>query len=197
MKASGTVNRTSAKDWKGRNGNVVLYSFTLDTGNEWYRTGEFRPPFNEGDFVEFEYESVNGGNTVNKDTIVVGKTAPATVATAPAPVVAAKAPAPKEDWNARADYWAAKEARDIEVVEPRITLSSAQRDAISVVGMALAHEAIPLGQTKGARLGIILGAIDEVAARFVAQRNGQEVPPATQKKVKAEKAEESTDGFTD
>jgi len=197
MKASGTVNRTSAKDWKGRNGNVVLYSFTLDTGNEWYRTGEFRPPFNEGDFVEFEYEAINGGNNVDKDTIVVGKTAPAVVATAPAPVQSVQAKPVKENWDARADYWAAKEARDIEVVEPRITLSSAQRDAISVVGMALAHEAIPLGQTKGARLGIILGAIDEVAARFVAQRNGQEVPPATQKKVKAEKAEESTDGFTD
>lgn len=164
MKITGTISNTSAKDWSGRNGTVVLYSFQLDNGREWYRCGTTKPPFGKGDTVAFEYTEQNGARSVVEGTMT--RTEQQTVARAPAP----KAGKVQENWDARAAYWDAKEKREIEVVEPRITLSASRTAAIGVIGLALQHDAIVFGNaSKGARLGIILDAIDEVTARYYKQ----------------------------
>lgn len=102
---------------------------------------------------------------------------PGSVTKMAAPQQAVRAPAVKqatgkvqENWDARAKYWDEKEKREITVVEPRITLSASRTAAIQVIGLALAHEAIVFGNaSKGARLGIILDAIDEVTSRYYNQ----------------------------
>ena len=80
-------------------------------------------------------------------------------------------PKTTENFEARQKYWENKEARDAEVVEPRITFSASQRDAIEVIRIAMEHEALAFGNaSKGAKLGMILDFVDEVTARFYAQR---------------------------
>ena len=161
----GVVGNTSAKDWAGRNGTVVLYSFQLEGDRQWYRCGTSKPPFVKGDSIQFDYvEDAKGAATVKDGSIV--KVAATEAVRAPA----VKTGKVSENWDARAAYWDAKEKREIEVVEPRITLSASRTAAIGVVGLALAHEAIAFGNaSKGARLGIILDAIDEVTSRYYAQ----------------------------
>lgn len=164
MKINGTISNTSAKDWRGRNGTVVLYSFQLEGDGAWYRCGTSKPPYGQGDTVSFEYTEANGARTVTDGTMVKAESTGAKRAPAP------KAGKVQENWDARAAYWDAKEKRDIEVVEPRITLTAARSAAIEVIGLALAHDAIAFGNAnKGARLGIILDSIDEVTARYFKQ----------------------------
>lgn len=168
MQAKGVVDRISSKEWPGRNGTVYLYSFQLQGDRNWYRTGSDKPTFQQGDFITFDYNEDNrGGKTIVAASVVKQAAA---VAQAPAPRAAASSSGSKENWDARAKYWDDKEKREIEVVEPRITLAAARKDAIAVIGLALAHDAIVFGNAnKGARLGIILGSIDEVTKRFYDQ----------------------------
>lgn len=165
QQTKGVVSNTSAKDWKGRNGNVTLYSFQIEGDKGWYRCGTDKPAFSMGDSISFEYEEQNGNRTLVAGSVTKVAAAPAT--RAPAVKTSGKV---QENWDARAKYWDDKEKRDIEVVEPRITLSASRTAAIQVIGLALAHEAIVFGNaSKGARLGIILDAIDEVTARYYDQ----------------------------
>lgn len=177
MQAKGVVSRISSKDWPGRNGTVYLYSFQLEGDRNWYRTGSDKPSFQQGDSISFDYNEDNrGGKTIVAASVV--KQA-ASVAQAPAPRAQAASSGSRENWDARAKYWDDKEKREIEVVEPRITLAAARKDAIAVVGLALAHDAIVFGNAnKGARLGIILGSVDEVTKRFYEQSMLDKVPAA-------------------
>jgi hypothetical protein len=127
----------------------------------------------QGDYITFDVE---GNNNVRPETLEKKEGAPA-------------APAPKQQWSgggggfrkpaagksenfeARQKYWESKEQRDIAVVEPRITFSAAQRDAIEIVGLALTHDMLAFGNaSKGAKLGMLLDFVDEVTARFYNQR---------------------------
>jgi len=203
--ASGIVKEVTTKAWD----NVTLYSIILEGDREYYRTGSIAPPCGRGDYIEFEFNQQGRNRHVDLNTLVKKENE---VKAAPSPTVSSSSPATQASsgYGARRSsggyaaktaekdaYWANKEQTDVErtayqreVVEPRITLSAAQRDAITVVGLALQHEAIPFGNAaKGARLGIILESIDEVTARFVAQRTGKEVPEArkaVKKKAEAE-----------
>lgn len=164
--AKGVVSNTTAKEWAGRNGTVTLYSFQIEGDRSWYRSGTDKPPFSKGDSISFEYNSDGKNNTLVPNSVTKLEATPAQRA----PAVAAGKPKVQENWDARAAYWDAKEKREIEVVEPRITLSASRTAAIGVIGLALAHEAIPFGNAnKGARLGIILDAIDEVTSRYYKQ----------------------------
>jgi hypothetical protein len=173
----GTVSKTFEKDWDGRDGKVVLHSFQLQGDQRYFRTGTDRL-FSQGDAVQFE---IGNNNTVVGDSVVKLE---ASVQTAPP---AATGGGGQRSWSggggykakqAEKDaYWSDKEARDIErerrqheIVEPRITWSSARTAAIDVVGLALQHDAIAFGNAaKGAKLGMILDFVDEVSARFYSQ----------------------------
>lgn len=169
----GTVSKTYEKEWPGQDGTVVLHSFQIQGDKRYFRTGTDKL-FSQGESIQFEVE---GNNQVVTDSVV--KLA-ASVATAPAPAQTGYTPRPAwqgggkpkttENFEARQKYWENKELRDIEVVEPRITWSSSRTAAIEVVGLALQHDAIAFGNAaKGAKLGMILDFVDEVAARFYHQ----------------------------
>lgn len=185
-KIKGVVANTSAKPWAGRNGTVTLYSFQLDGSKDWYRCGTNKPNFDIGNAIEFEYEvDARGSKTLVPGTAQV--TAIAQVTTAP------KATGGKENWDARAAYWDAKEKREIEVVEPRISLAAARTAAVAVVGLALQHEALSLGSSsKANKLQIILDAIDEVTARYYEQQM-----TAGQKPEPVAKAEPGPEDYND
>jgi hypothetical protein len=166
MKVSGTVSKVYTKDWNGRNGNITLHSFQIQGNNKFFRTGE-KQLVRQGDTVEFYAD--DKGNVENLEHVEKQDAAPV-VNSAPRPATAA-APAPKENWDARGAYWSAREVRDVEVVEPRITWASAQSDAVALVTAALAHDVLSFGNAnKGAKLGLLLDYVDQVTSRFAAQR---------------------------
>lgn len=168
---TGNVTEVSAKDWNDRETgeNITLYSFKVDSDNRWFRTGTTNPASSgiaQGQGVKF----VVKGQNVDLKTVE-----PATVAAAtPPPPRGSKGGGFRKGsggGGARNDYWENKAVRDVKVVEPRITLASAQRDAITVVGLALQHDSIVFGNAnKGARLDIILESIDRVAEKFYNDR---------------------------
>lgn len=181
----GTVAKTYTRDWQGDDGKVILHSFQLQGDNRYFRTGTDRLVA-EGDYITFDIEGNNNvvGHTLEKGKAQPPQTAPR--ASAPASGgygrgnwnkgggggnAAASKPKSTENWDARAKYWDDKEKRDIEVVEPRITFSSAQSCAIEVVKAALEKDILAFGNaSKGAKLGMLLDYVDEVTARFYNQR---------------------------
>jgi hypothetical protein len=68
-------------------------------------------------------------------------------------------------------YWANKDKRTEEVVEPRICFASAQSDAVVLVTTALQHDLLTFGNAnKSAKLGLLLDYVDQVTLRFAKQR---------------------------
>jgi hypothetical protein len=182
----GTVAKTYTRDWQGDDGEVILHSFQLQGDKRYFRTGTDQLVA-QGDYITFDIE---GNNNVVPHTLEKGK---AQTAVAPKPASggsygrsswggggkgSAATAKPKSDYENKQAYWDDKEKRDIdrerrqhEVIEPRITFSSSQRDAIDVVKMALDKDMLSFGNAnKAAKYGMLLDYIDEVAARFYAQR---------------------------
>lgn len=158
MIVSGIVERTYAKAWEGRNGSTTLHSFQIKGDRRYFRTGE-KPSPAEGSSIRFSAD--DKGNV--KDLEYVESAAPKAPTSAPRPA-AAKA-------DSREAYWDNKEKRQQEVVEPRITFSSAQSDAVALVTAALQHDILSFGNAnKAAKLGLLLDYVDQITERFAAQR---------------------------
>lgn len=180
-KTTGRVTDVFAKPWEGRNGPITLCSFKIEGDRAYYRTGE-EQLCKVNDLVEFDFDQK--GNVTG--LMVTGQ------ATTPPPAVqnaqrqSGFAPRQggsntggyKQKAAEKDQYWSDKEARDVdkekhyrEVVEPRITWASAQSDAVRVVNAALQHDLLAFGNAnKSAKLGLLLDYVDQVTARFAAQR---------------------------
>ena len=173
---TGVVSEKSYKDFKDRETgeDIVLKSFRIEGSGKWFRTGTRELPVGEGQAIKFSANPQNG----QVDLKTVEEIEASDVRVAPKPPSHKgssggnyKKKGGGENWEARQVYWENKEKRDIEIVEPRITFSAAQRDAVSVVTAALAHDSLSFGNTaKGKRLDMLLDYIDQVAARFYEQR---------------------------
>jgi hypothetical protein len=180
LKTRGVIEKVFAKDWDGRDGKVTLYSFQLTGDNKFYRTGT-EDKARKGDYIEFEFDP-KGNVDLDSVKVVEDEAPPAAPAAAAKPSFAGRSsyskPKTSENWEARAEYWDDKEKRDAAkderyqtVVEPRITWSSAQSDAVRLVGLALQHDLLSFGNAnKAAKLGLLLGYVDQVTARFAASR---------------------------
>jgi hypothetical protein len=177
LSIKGTVSKTFEKEWDGRDGKVVLHSFQIQGDQRYFRTGTDKL-FKQGDTIQFD---VSGNNQVVNESVVKLE---ASVQTAPPAATGGgaqrnwsggggyKAKAAEKDayWTDKAAHDLERERRQQEIVEPRITWSSARTAAIDVVGLALQHDAIAFGNaSKGAKLGMILDFVDEVSARFYHQ----------------------------
>lgn len=159
MKVAGQVDRIFTKDWRGRNGNVTLYSFKVRGNDQFFRLGEKKPDFRETDSVEF-----NSDEKGNVSDLIVTK-APAKEVPTSAATSGYSAPVSKDE------YWANKDKRQEEVVEPRICFASAQSDAVALVNAALQHDLLAFGNAnKSAKLGLLLDYVDQVTLRFAKQR---------------------------
>ena len=182
MNVSGRVSKVFEKSWDGRNGTVLLHSFQVEGNNKYFRTGEERL-CRQGDTVEFTAD--DRGNVANL-MVVDGGSAPAQSNTGAQPSSRSTSYSGKSGggntWKAKQaekdQYWSDKESRDIAreqrqqtVVEPRITWSSAQSDAVALVTTALQHDLLAFGNAnKSAKLGLLLDYVDQVTKRFADQR---------------------------
>ena len=173
---TGIVTIVSEKPWTDRDSgeDIILRSFQVDSSKRWFRTGTKNLNLSVGDAISFVADS----RTANVDFDSVKQVEASEVERAPKPAAPSSSSGrskssgkSSENWEARGEYWANKEKRDIAVVEPRINYSASQRDAISLVTAALANDALSFGATtKGKKLDMLLDFVDEVTARFVEQR---------------------------
>lgn len=180
MKVAGKVSRIFANDWNGRNGTIKLYSFKVEGNDKFYRLGEQEPQFRETDYVEFDADDKGkvSNLVVSKDKAASGEgTAPAGRAVgASSGRTAGRGGSFQKaaGGGSREDYWQDKEQRDIareqrqhEIVEPRITYCSARSDAVQIVKAALEHDLLAFGNAnKSAKLGLLLGYVDQVTQKF-------------------------------
>lgn len=167
----GTVTDTYEKDWTDRDtgDEIVLYSFKIDSSKMFFRTGtEEVPAIKEGNYIEFTAD----GQNVDTESVAEGE----------APKAAPKAKAKSsgsgykgkgkssgggEDWNARQKYWEEKERRDIEVTEPRISYSAAQRNAVQLVCTAMEQDLLSFGNAaKGKKLDMLVDFVEETTLRL-------------------------------
>lgn len=178
MRVSGKVSRLYTKDWNGRDGAVKLYSFQVEGNNRYFRLGTTPPSFRETDTVTFEADA-NGNATNIEVTRGTGEPASDTGQTTSPTRTARNWTKPTASTGGNKDqYWKDKEQRDIEreeryqsVVEPRITYSSAQSDAVRLVSVALQHDMLTFGNAnKSAKLGLLLDYVDQVTMRFAQNR---------------------------
>lgn len=173
---SGTVTTIDSKEFDGRNGPVLLYSFQIDSSRRWFRLGRKKPTFQQGDAISFEND--DKGN-VDYNSLVAGGAPAAPPRQGGAPRAANRqgggrpAPASSGGGQTRDGYWAEKEARDLqkdkryqEVDVPRMSFSASQERAVALVSAALANDALSLGQKKGERLDLLLEYVDQVTDRF-------------------------------
>lgn len=173
---SGTVTNIDSKEFDGRNGPVLLYSFQIDSSRRWFRLGRKQPTFQQGDVISFEND--DKGN-VDYNSLVTGGAPAAPPRQGGAPRAANRqgggrpAPASGGGGQTRDGYWAEKEARDLqkdkryqEVDVPRMSFSASQERAVALVSAALANDALSLGQKKGERLDLLLEYVDQVTDRF-------------------------------
>ena len=172
---SGTVTTIDSKEFDGRNGPVLLWSFQIDGSRRWFRLGRKRPTFQKGESISFENDEK--GN-VDFDSIVAGGAPAAPLRQSGAPRAAnnqggQRAASNSGGGQTRDGYWAEKEARDLqkdkryqEVDVPRMSFSAAQDRAVTLVAAALSNDALSLGQKKGERLDLLLEYVDQVTDRF-------------------------------
>lgn len=179
----GKIARVSSKPFNDqRTGEpITLHSFQLEGSNEWFRTGTNPIPAGVGQDIKF----VANGANVEKGTIQVVASQVAT-----APTAAPSTPAPSAEVRSsrstastasgkagsKDDYWAAKEARDLEkearhqaVSEPRMALSVATEAAALLVSTAIQKDALSFGNAaKAKKLGLLAAYTKEVALDLAA-----------------------------
>lgn len=152
----GTVQFINEKNFNGKN----LYSFKLANDDTLYMCGALKPRVSKGDYIEFDVsENARGQKLVDVPTISIKE----------AKVVAAsgsKTTSIRENWDARAAYWEAKEKRDIETVEPRISYAGARNSAIAAAGVVLESGSFKLPAKEADKYEAVLGLIDELTDRF-------------------------------
>lgn len=166
MPVQGVVKATYQKPFTDQKTGVpiVLHSFQLVGNNTYFRTGTNAPTFQQGQMISFE---VTGNNNVPLNSVTIMENAPGPVQNAPQ--AAAQAPSRANGGTSRDGYWSQKEARDIEreqryqsVDIPRMTFSAVQDRAIELVGIALQHDCLSLGQTKAKKLDVLMEAVQDV-----------------------------------
>ena len=153
----GVVTNTYDKDWtdKAMGNPIVLKSFKIDSANQFFRTGTTEAVA-EGDYIS--YTADNRGNV---DLSSITKETGTPPAAAPKPKRAASSGA------GRNDYWEAKAVRDVEVTEPRISYSAAQKNATELVCVALEQDLLSFGNAaKGKKLDMIIDYVEQVTLRL-------------------------------
>ena len=171
----GTIIGVYEKDWTNNDGeDMVFHSFKLDSEKRFFRTGTTKcSEIKKGAYVEFVADTKKN-NQVDLKSIEV-KEAPAEAPKRQSSGSGAvqKGSSSKENWDARAKYWSDKEVRDLEVIEPRITLMAGYNIAAQIVAAAARSDALSFGNTtQGKKLAMMTEWVHEIAVE-VAQRGMQ------------------------
>ena len=158
----GVVREVFEREWQDRDSgeDIILYSFQLEDNNRYFRTGTKRPKIATG--TAYKFISDPKGNVDLKSI---------------EEIEAEDVPAPKKKayggsrgsggGGANQKYWEDKAKRDVEVTEPRISYSAAQRNATTLVAAALAADALSFGQAaKGKRLDMLVDYVEQTTLRL-------------------------------
>lgn len=129
--SSGVVSYVGAKEIRGRK----YWSFALEGGKDFFRTGTKNPNLSRGDEIEFEYTIAEyDGKSLEVDPATIKKTGIRGVASGGKSTVTA---------SSRDSYWEKKAEEDAKR-QLIISLQAATNTAISLVNMMLEHEMIKL-----------------------------------------------------
>lgn len=141
---TGVVFRKFEKEYRGK----TLYSFTFDNRDDdrFFRLGENEELFNsfaEGDTVKIKHDTDRRGNHVVEKLKVESKGS-GKPASSGGGRGGSRTGGGARGGNSREDYWQQKSQREIEVVEPRITLASSIERAIPLVALVIEHGGVKL-----------------------------------------------------
>ena len=153
--ATGVVKWAGGKDIKGR----TYFSFSLVDVDGFFRCGTDNPNVNKGDSVSFNYDiDPKWGNQVDKNSIKVVDSAPAQ---APASKGTSAGTAVSRD-----DYWANKEAADVDR-QKIISLQAATNIATNIVTAALSADILALPTKKAEKFDALVAMVNQVADDLV------------------------------
>lgn len=167
MNAKGYVTLVSNRPFNG----TMLYSFRVSTEDKYFRTGSIDPNISKNDFIQFDYVEKNG----NYSVVLPSLKHVAREESSPAPS-ASGGTGSARGVVGRDDYWANKEARDVEkdkvweATNLRIQYQSARNAAISVVDILVRDKILKLSDAaKADNVAVVLGKIDDLTDAFFAK----------------------------
>jgi hypothetical protein len=144
VKFEGFVKKITTKTGAGRRGPWTAYSAKLEKADgtefdQWVGLGFDAPPFKEGDYVQLETKEENGRQQYVKGSARVKKNAPARTTASSGS---------KAETSQAASVPAASGPSNAER-QASITYQSSRKDALELVKLLLANEALPLAAAKG------------------------------------------------
>lgn len=161
----GVVNATYEKDWEDRDSGdtIVLRSFQIDGEKKYFRTGTINvKTIVEGAYISFTADARSNNVDVKSVEVVEGE-APAR---APKPA-ANRSSGGSASSGGRDSYWADKGKRDVEITEPRISYSAAQKNATAIVCVAMEQDLLSFGNAaKGKRLDMLIDYVEQATLRL-------------------------------
>lgn len=181
--AKGVVGKIYSKEF----GNSVLWSFTLQGDRTFYRLGNKKPAFSEGDSIQFEVETRNGnasakhvgpwnGEGVQRDVPAASVSAPRTAD----------------------DFWRRKEQRDVDT-QKRIELQSCRNSAIELVKLLQSLEAVKMPTKQADKVSVVEELVKHYTKYFIDENSGKdkgdapEAIPAVETVTEDNKKENSDD----
>ncbi|MDE2097336.1 MAG: hypothetical protein KGL39_08845 [Patescibacteria group bacterium] len=142
--------------------NGMAYSFTLRGDRTFYRSGNKKPTFSEGDSIQFDVE-MKGANAYAKgvsqwksEDVVQGRTAAAVAIPRTAD-----------------DFWRRKETRDIET-QKRIELQSCRNSAIELVKLLQSLEAVKLPAKQADKVPVVEELVKHYTKYFIDENAGKD-----------------------
>lgn len=144
-------------------GDQTAWSFTLRGDRTFYRLGNKKPAFSEGDSVQFEVE-MKGQNAYARG--VSQWAAGDVVQNHPVQNVAQAAPRTADD------FWRRKELRDVET-QKRIELQSCRNSAIEMVGLLAKMEAVKLPAKQADKVPVVEELVNHYTLYFLDRNAGK------------------------
>lgn len=154
----GVVARIYSKEF----GDSTAWSFTLRGDRTFYRLGNKKPAFSEGDSIQFEVE-MKGQNAYARG---VSQWSSGNVEQG-TPVATISAPRTADD------FWRRKEQRDIET-QKRIELQSCRNSAIEMVALIVKAEALKLPAKAQDKAPVIEELVQHYTQFFLDRNAGKE-----------------------
>jgi hypothetical protein len=144
--------------------NGMAYSFTLRGDRAFYRSGNKKPTFSEGDSIQFEVE-MKGANAYAKH--IQPWTGGEVEVAVPAAKVANGGPRTADD------FWRRKEVRDVET-QKRIELQSCRNSAIAFVAELVKAEAVKLPAKQADKALVIEELVKHYTKFFIEENAGKQ-----------------------
>lgn len=157
----GVITEFFEREWKDRNSgqDIILRSFKINSENKFFRTGTTALKQEVGDAIQFVADAKGQVDLKTVQDIAVEDAPPAK-----------SGGGGKKSFGgggARDTYWEDKAKRDLEITEPRISYSAAQRNATSLVVAALQADILSFGQAaKGKKLDMLVDYVEQTTLRL-------------------------------